>query len=736
MALNIDNIRSLFFDAAGNEIAEIDNALLQAFMVGCDAGIADDLQVLVAAEAMLDAHGVLIANVDPIPGLINLTRHPVTTGDVLAVIARRTNLPEDLRAIVNHANHDAASDTAVINNVNTAAADLVILAGRTVVAADLNNIVNHANGNAASDTAVINNGNTAAADLVILAGRTVVAADLHNIVNHANHNAASDIAVINNANTLAADLVTIAGRTVVPADLNHIVNHANHNAASDTAVINNANTLAADLVTIAGRTVLAADLHNIVNHANHNAASDLAVMNNPNTEAADLAILAGRTGLADLHIIVNHANHNAASDTAVINNPNTVPDNLAIIANRTLDVANLAKIAEHNLGNFPQVLNAIIQNVVIDNANRSISDNIVLGLDKTELDAGRLPRLNAASLAAIAARTKSIDQLNYIANHPNANDALVLNAIVRNEAVGRANRAESDRKVSELEQAWLANPAHAPRLVVESVLEIAKRATHVEALRQIAAYPVTNIDILREVIGKRNADDAEVIHGIVAINQDLIDIGHAGLLEVADLMNLIKFRNVAVNDLITIINFDVVNAANILRAVISYTKEIDNENLINAIFDKNNEIIAANMAELADHPAAFVARDILSQDDLIELIKHKSINEGHLNYLFGLATDNGFHSLLDKIAIHPKTNAETRQQAVAIVGNNLVTGLANGTIRPTVLTQYQGLGSLNAEAQVALAHHAKDLGDVNVNKQFVGNKDALRVITTHLRKRI
>ena len=594
MALNINNIRSLFFDAAtNNEIAVIDDALLQAFIAACDINNIHDLAVRVAAENMLDAAGVLIGNVDPIPDLINLTRHPVTTGAVLAVIARRTNLPAVLNDIVNHANHDAASDTAVINNGNTLAADLVTIAGRTVLAADLRNIVNHANHNAASDAAVINNVNTAAADLVTIAVLTGLAADLHAIVNHVNHNAASDTAVINNVNTLAADLVTIAGRTGLAADLHNIVNHANHNAASDTAVINNGNTLAADLVTIAGR-ALAADLHNIVNHANHNAASDIAVINNANTEAADLAILAGRTGLAlNLHAIVNHVNHDAASDAAVINNPNTAPDSLEIIADRTLDVANLAAIARHNHANFPQVLNAIIQNNHIDNANRAESDRLVLALDKTEIDAGRLPRLDAVSLAAIAARTNNISQLNYIANHPNANDALVLNAIVRNEAVGRANRAESDRKVSELEQDWLANPAHAPRLVVESVLEIAKRATHVEDLRQIAAYTVTNIDILREIIGKRNnADDAAVIHGIVAINQALINNGHAGLLEAADLMNLIKFRNVLAADLILIAGLQVSNLQ-VLQGVINHVNNDNSLALITAVLNSNHRLINA-----------------------------------------------------------------------------------------------------------------------------------------------
>jgi hypothetical protein len=228
MALIVNNIRSLFFDAVtGAPRATIDDAALQAFIAACDVNVGHpDANALAAAQAMLPVGGGPLAAPAPVSaGLLTaLAAHAVTVGDVLAVIAGRTGVVGDLNAIANHVNHNAASDAAVVRNVATQGADLATIAVRGI-AADLNIIANHANHNAASDAAVVRNVATQGTDLATIAVRGI-AADLNIIANHVNHNEASDLAVIRNPNTPEATIDIIAAR--LPAEhMGHIVNNPN-----------------------------------------------------------------------------------------------------------------------------------------------------------------------------------------------------------------------------------------------------------------------------------------------------------------------------------------------------------------------------------------------------------------------------------------------------------------------------------------------------------------------------
>ena len=188
MALIVNNIRSLFFDAVtGAPRATIDDAALQAFIAACDVNVGHpDANALAAAQAMLPVGGGPLAAPAPVSaGLLTaLAAHAVTVGDVLAVIAGRTGVVGDLNAIANHVNHNAASDAAVVRNVATQGADLATIAVRGI-AADLNIIANHVNHNEASDLAVIRNPNTPEATIDIIAAR-LPAEHMGHIVNNPN----------------------------------------------------------------------------------------------------------------------------------------------------------------------------------------------------------------------------------------------------------------------------------------------------------------------------------------------------------------------------------------------------------------------------------------------------------------------------------------------------------------------------------------------------------------------
>jgi hypothetical protein len=319
MALIVNNIRSLFFDAVtGAPRATIDDAALQAFIAACDVNVGHpDANALAAAQAMLPVGGGPLAAPAPVSaGLLTaLAAHAVTVGDVLAVIAGRTGVVGDLNAIANHVNHNAASDAAVVRNVATQGADLATIAVRGI------------------------------------------AADLNIIANHVNNNAASDAAVVRNVATLGADLATIAVRGI-PADLNIIANHANHNAASDAAVVRNVATQGTDLATIAVRGI-AADLNIIANHVNHNEASDLAVIRNPNTPEATIDIIAARLPAEHMGHIVNNPNtrpalrHQIRQELVDALNDEVAPAPVGILTHFRASIGRLA--AEHQSALVPHV---------------------------------------------------------------------------------------------------------------------------------------------------------------------------------------------------------------------------------------------------------------------------------------------------------------------------------------------------------------------------------------------
>jgi ribosomal protein S28E/S33 len=148
MALIVNNIRSLFFDAVtGAPRATIDDAALQAFIAACDVNVGHpDANALAAAQAMLPVGGGPLAAPAPVSaGLLTaLAAHAVTVGDVLAVIAGRTGVVGDLNAIANHVNHNEASDLAVIRNPNTPEATIDIIAAR-LPAEHMGHIVNNPN---------------------------------------------------------------------------------------------------------------------------------------------------------------------------------------------------------------------------------------------------------------------------------------------------------------------------------------------------------------------------------------------------------------------------------------------------------------------------------------------------------------------------------------------------------------------------------------------------------------
>jgi hypothetical protein len=693
MALNIHNIRSLFFDAANNaEIDVIDDALLQAFIGNCDRTLGHaDADALTAAEGMLPmapAPGVALAGPTPPSAnlLTALAKHDVTDNEVRNVIIERTAEPQDLidilgknsvdvsvlRAVIDR--DDIANDHDVIDSIlkrnelllaaNPAAgleqADLVNLAGfNNAEASDLIKIASCLNADAVVLAAIIdNNPNTNNIDVL-----NAILNKNQQLINAAPAAGLNPVHLAAIAGFANADNNILIKLAVLPSSDVNVLNSIIHN--------NNANN--ANVV----RAVLAKN------------AAIIAAVGQPNLGVAALQALAvfNNSGVENLINICRLTATNRAVLIAVVNN--------IVINNSKLIRAVLIKHAELLAADAPGL--------------RPQELRILAGLDSVEFnDLSKIVKFyntNNAVLQAVIANPKSD-------NTKLTHDILVKNAVI-----------------------ILATPNAG--INAASLLILAGReTTGVRDLEEIAKLGNSNAEVLRAIVNHPKSNDAVLVHEVLVKNAALIG-NDAPCLNNDDLLKLVNNSNVNAADLLTIVNLGAADA-NVLRAVIRHAKAkelADDAGLIEAILDKNDAVIVANNAGIAADPA-FVARDVLNQDDLIELIKHKSINEEQLNYLAGLATNNGFHSLLDKIAIHAKANDETRQQAVAIVGNELVAGLAAGTIRPTVLTQYQGLGSLNAEAQVALAHHAKDLGDVNVNKQFVGNKDALRVITTHLRKRI
>ena len=179
MALGQSDIRNLFFNN-NTPITQVDNAILTAFIAACGSlpSTADTPAKNAANNMIL---GLLPASLSQ--NLLSaLASHNMTDANILTVIAENTTLPADLSAITSNPNHNAVSDTAVINNVCTLAADLASIANRTVLATDLSTITIHSNRNAISDTAVVNNIHTFATDLIAIANRTILAVDLNNIV--------------------------------------------------------------------------------------------------------------------------------------------------------------------------------------------------------------------------------------------------------------------------------------------------------------------------------------------------------------------------------------------------------------------------------------------------------------------------------------------------------------------------------------------------------------------------
>ena len=280
MSLNVNDIRSLFFDAVtGAPRATIDNAALQAFIAACDVNVGHpDANALAAAQAMLPGGGGPLAAPAPVSaGLLTaLAAHNFTGANVLVEIAGRTGLAGDLDAIVANANRSVASDSAVLRSAVVAglnAVSLTAIATRTVLPAELLQITDHANANNPGViTAILGNALFAGLNAVrlgVLATRTAVAAQLDQIADHANaNNPAVITAILGNAlvgGLSTARLAVLASRTAVAAQLDQIADHANaNNPAVITAILGN-NALvgglnAARLTVLANRTVIAAQL--------------------------------------------------------------------------------------------------------------------------------------------------------------------------------------------------------------------------------------------------------------------------------------------------------------------------------------------------------------------------------------------------------------------------------------------------------------------------------------------